>query len=63
MLDRQTLYDSLRRNQLFCPDLTCSIMTAAFMKGCIGSRLWWLPHTSDVKFKNAVDCPSRQELA
>lgn len=61
--DKQTLYDSLRRNQLYCPKLKEGIMTVQFMKGCIGCRYYWLPKTEEIRLRNCVDAPPRAELA
>ena len=61
--DRQTLFDSLRRNQMYCPKMKECIMTCRFMQGCIGYKLYWLPKCVDIKFLNCVDPPSRIELA
>ena len=61
--DKQSLHESLRRNQLYCPKLKETIMTVQFMKGCIGNRYYWLPKTEDIRIRNCVDPPPRGELA
>ena len=61
--DKDTLYDSLRRNQLFCPKLKEAIMTNTFMRGCIGYRTYWLPKANEIRLYNCVDPPSRADLA
>ena len=46
--DKQSLHDSLRRNQLYCPKLKEGLMTVQFMKGCIK------PHVDDLMMKYVI---------
>ena len=61
--DRQALYGSLLRNQLFVPKLKDQIMTVAFMKGLVGYVQFWVPHCSGIKLLNCADPPTKQEIA
>ena len=51
------------RNQFYCPKLKDNIMTGDFMKGIIGYQRYWLPQTADIRIRNCVTPPSRNELA
>ena len=61
--DKQTLYESILRNQLYAPKLKEMIMTQQFMKGVKGYEQFWLPKIQDIKLLNCVDGPPRHELA
>ena len=61
--DKESLFESLRRNQLFTPERKESIMTTAFMKGCIGYEMYWLPKCEEIRILNCVDPPNRAVLA
>lgn len=61
--DKDTLYASIKRNQLFPPKQKEAIMTNQFMKGVIGYQMYWLPKITDIKLLNCADPPPRQELA
>ena len=41
--DKQTLFESILRNQLYPPKQKEMIMTQQFMKGVIGYQQFWLP--------------------
>ena len=61
--DKESLFESLRRNQLFTPESKESIMTTAFMKGYIGYEMYWLPKCEEIRILNCVDPPNRAVLA
>ena len=61
--DRESLFESMRRNQLFTPEKKEAIMTTAFMKGCIGYETFWLPKCQEIRILNCVDPPNRATLA
>ena len=63
MSDKQSLYESLLRNQIYSPKLKEQIMTIIFMKGCIGYNKYWLPKCSELRIINCVDPPTRSVLA
>lgn len=61
--DKETLFESILRNQLYPPKKKEMIMTQQFMKGVIGYQQFWLPKITDIKLLNCVDPPPRNELA
>ena len=61
--NRVSMHEGLLRNQLFTPKLKDTIMTAEFMKGIIGFRRFWLPSCDNIRLRNCVHIPPRQELA
>lgn len=61
--NRVSMHEGLMRNQFYCPKLKDNIMTGDFMKGIIGYQRYWLPQTADIRIRNCVTPPSRNELA
>lgn len=59
--NRQALYESMLRNQLWVPIDKDPLLTVGFMKG-VADGTFWMPKCEEIKFRQCADCPSKQDL-